>query len=375
VLDLTQRSTPPSRDDDEHPRRAAPLIGQDTVGFGTKDGALSFYGAPYFNGWPQSSSTTHQQVYYSWLERAWRGGLRLMVMLAVTNEALCGSNDGTDCANSMGPINEQLAAALDFESFIDGLSGGPGTGWFRIVRTPAEARTAIRSGKLAVVLGIEVDNLFNCKETGCAPPFDLHAAVSAIYDKGVRHVFPVHNFDNAFGAAATWQDAIGVGQAYPSGAGGRRGLRRPEVMTTGSGSRSRARADPRSTRLRRQRPRSAAGVHERRPLPTTPAATPAAFARPRTAGTAIWACASLDELMDRGMIIDIDHMSNHTSTTRLRSQPSGIQPLPIRSWRATCSSSICTNASSTTTRAATSACAPRRSSPRSKRAAAWSRRC
>ena len=34
-----------------------------------------------------------------------------------------------------------------------------------------------------------------------------------IYDMGVRHVFPMHNFDNGFGAAATWMDPIGVGQA------------------------------------------------------------------------------------------------------------------------------------------------------------------
>jgi hypothetical protein len=113
VLDLTHTiNTALSRDDDESIHEGPlHLLGQDTVGFGTNDGSLSFNGAPYFNGWPHSSSTTHQQVYYSWLERAWRGGLRLMVMLAVTNEALCGSNDGTDCANSMGPINEQLAAA------------------------------------------------------------------------------------------------------------------------------------------------------------------------------------------------------------------------------------------------------------------------
>jgi hypothetical protein len=30
----------------------------------------------------------HQQMYYRWLERAYRGGLRLMVMLAVNNEVI-----------------------------------------------------------------------------------------------------------------------------------------------------------------------------------------------------------------------------------------------------------------------------------------------
>ena len=209
---------------------------RDTIGDGTKDGSRSEYGAPYFSGWPKWTSTTHQQAYYTWLERAWRGGLRAVSMLAVTNEALCKSTNPqvvwTQCENSMGPVIDQLLAAQKFEAFIDDLAdgqingNGAGEGWFRIVTSPEEARAVISSGKLAVMLGIEVDNLFNCKESGCPADFGLPAsatgidtpatldeAVDVLYQLGVRHVFPVHNFDNAFGAAATWQDAIGVGQA------------------------------------------------------------------------------------------------------------------------------------------------------------------
>jgi hypothetical protein len=39
-------------------------------------------GYPQFDGWPRWNNYTGQQMYYRWLERAWRGGLRLMVMLA-----------------------------------------------------------------------------------------------------------------------------------------------------------------------------------------------------------------------------------------------------------------------------------------------------
>ena len=212
------------------------LIG-DTIGDGTQDGSTGNGGAPAFNNWPTWTTTTHQQMYYTWLERAYRGGLRLAVMFAVTNEALCKSTDGNDCANSMGPIDDQLDAAYDFQEFIDGLNGGTGQGWFRIIKDPTEARQVIADGKLAVVLGIEVDNLFNCKEQNdnrpdascpnmrdaegnlitndAGEPIDTIAkAVDYYYDKGVRHVFPIHNFDNAFGAAATWQDVIGIGSAY-----------------------------------------------------------------------------------------------------------------------------------------------------------------
>src|SRR4030095_12636902 len=148
----------------------------DAVGVGTHEGppeclgvlcgAGSDFGSPLFNGWPTFRSTIHQQVYYKWLERAWRGGLRLMGQLAVTNEALCtGSKHlrGTDCTNEMAPVDAQIQATYDFQTYVDSISGGAGMGWFRIVKTPAEARQVISDGKMAVVLGIEVANLFNCK--------------------------------------------------------------------------------------------------------------------------------------------------------------------------------------------------------------------
>ncbi len=208
----------------------------DTSGDGTGDGARTEFGAPYFSGWPKWTSTTHQQTYHVWLERAWRGGLRTTTLFASHVESLCKTSLKSTravswpiCEDSMRHIVDQLVVAREFERFIDFQNGGPGQGWFRIVTTPQQARDAVRAGKLAVVLGIEVDNLFNCKEAGCPADFGLPAAriasfglsqpttleeaVAVIHDMGVRHVFPVHNFDNAFGAAATWMDPIGVGQA------------------------------------------------------------------------------------------------------------------------------------------------------------------
>ncbi|MBL8957742.1 MAG: membrane dipeptidase, partial [Myxococcaceae bacterium] len=231
-------------------------IFDDAVGaVGTLDGAGdSQMGAPAFSGWPQWTSTTHQQNYYKWLERAWRGGLRLIVQMAVTNTALCITNkhlSGVDCTDSMAFADQQLQAAYDFENFID-LKVGNGvdtnSGWFRIVKTPAEARAILQQGKLAVVLGIEVDNLFNCtfpreqctfsaNDTVVACTFSpetlkckdpnapnktsaqyVRDQVDRYYDVwGVRHMFPIHNFDNSFGGAATWQDVIEVGNRWVEG--------------------------------------------------------------------------------------------------------------------------------------------------------------
>jgi microsomal dipeptidase-like Zn-dependent dipeptidase len=216
---------------------------------GTNDATASNFGAPSFNGWPQWTSTIHQQVYYKWLQRAWLGGLRLMVMDAVTNETLCKTGyrlqdfdgtDPTDCTNSMMSIDAQLNAAWDFQTWLDNQYGGPGLGWFRIVTTPQQATQVIQAGNLAVVLGIEVDNLFNChfgadtgtpyepvvypfEQTGTPTTMNTCTAayvqqqVQNYYNMGVRHIFPIHNFDNAYGSPAAWQDSINVGNAVGEG--------------------------------------------------------------------------------------------------------------------------------------------------------------
>lgn len=229
---------------------------EDAVGseLGTLDGSgFAHLGAPVFHGWPQWTSTTHQQSYYKWLERAWRGGMRLIVQMAVNNTALCLTNRqlvGVDCSDTMAFIDQQLQAAYDFEDFIDRRVGGgvdADEGWFRIVRTPLEAREVIAAGKMAVVLGIEVDHLFNCEfpssqcevvdnkivscaivenNDACRDPNDPSKASADwvreqvdFYHEvwGVQHVFPIHNFDNSFGGAATWQSAIEVGNRFVEG--------------------------------------------------------------------------------------------------------------------------------------------------------------
>jgi len=204
----------------------------DTVtGGGTNDGANSNLGVPLFNGWPLWSSTIHQQVYYKWLERAWLGGLRLMVMFAVSNEALCKGGTkvaGTDCSLSMTAVDAQLQAAQTFQTWLDNQYGGPGKGWFQIVKSPGQAERVIQEGKLAVVLGIEVDNLFNCHvQNGNGQPLNGEGPICTdtyvlgelqkYYGMGVRHIFPIHDFDNGYGTTATWQDAINAGNRAAEG--------------------------------------------------------------------------------------------------------------------------------------------------------------
>jgi microsomal dipeptidase-like Zn-dependent dipeptidase len=185
------------------------------------DGQLSHHvgGSPQFDGWPRWNDSNHQQMYYKWLERAWRGGLRLQVLLAVNNETLCEESNkapGYTC-NDMAAVDRQLREARDLEDFIDAQSGGPGLGWFRIVRSAAEARQVIQSGKLAIVLGIEVDSLFGCTVSGPCTDTGVEAALDVYHLLGVRHVFPVHVFDNGFGGAALYTPLFNAGNREVNG--------------------------------------------------------------------------------------------------------------------------------------------------------------
>jgi microsomal dipeptidase-like Zn-dependent dipeptidase len=159
-------------------------------------------GYPEFDGWPRWDSVSHQAVYEDWLYRAVQGGLRLMVMLAVNNERLCKLANKTLSCNDMEAVDRQITAAKDMERYIDAKSGGAGRGWYRIVSTPAEARAVIASGKLAVVLGIEVDYLFNCRKRGDLSADQLREVLDKYYALGVRHLFPVHFGDNGFAGTA-----------------------------------------------------------------------------------------------------------------------------------------------------------------------------
>ena len=169
-------------------------------------------GYPTFTTWPAAPiSATHQVQYYRWLERAYLSGLRLLVQHATTNQVLCqlvtgiGANPKRYDCNDMVAVDRIIESTYALERYVDALAGGPGKGWFRIVFSPAEAREQIKAGKLAVVLGIETSDLFDCylvpfgQFSKCTQE-DVVSKLDEYHEKGVRVLFPVHKFDNAFSA-------------------------------------------------------------------------------------------------------------------------------------------------------------------------------
>lgn len=168
-------------------------------------------GYPEFDGWPRFTSTSHQTVYEDWLYRAYEGGLRLMVVLAVNNEEACNfphpvtggirRAPGRTCDDAEA-IKLQIEGAKEMERYIDKKHGGPGNGWYRIVYSPQQARDAISSGKLAIVLGVEVDYFLNCRTEADCTQDDVRNRLEEYYKMGIRHVFPLHFVSNGFGDVA-----------------------------------------------------------------------------------------------------------------------------------------------------------------------------
>ena len=167
-------------------------------------------GWPTFSGWPLGPRrSTHQTQYWRWLERAWLSGLRLVIQHATTNEVICNFIKGQgiqptryEC-NDMTAVDRILDETYAMQDYIDAQFGGPGEGFFRIVSTPAEARAVIEEGKMAVVLGIETANLFEC--TSVPRPENPECDIEFVREQldyyesiGVRALFPVHKYDNQF---------------------------------------------------------------------------------------------------------------------------------------------------------------------------------
>jgi microsomal dipeptidase-like Zn-dependent dipeptidase len=167
-------------------------------------------GWPSYKDWPSWGGQTHHQTYYLWLQRAWMGGLRLMMNHLVANEEICQlwPLAEHDC-NEMQSIALQRQLVLDLQDYIDAQSGGPGKGFFRIVYDPSEARRVIEDGKLAVILGTENEKIFDCGEYLDAPLCTrehIDEQLDQWHALGLRAIFPIHLLDNAFGGTRLTDD-------------------------------------------------------------------------------------------------------------------------------------------------------------------------
>ncbi|WP_432020944.1 discoidin domain-containing protein [Streptomyces sp. 1222.5] len=189
------------------------------------DGRHDPVGWPTFKDWPAPASLTHNQTYYAWIERAWRGGQRVLVNDLVTNAVICHAYLFKDrSCDEMSAIRLEAKKTYDLQDYIDRMYGGPGKGWFRIVTDSGQAREVIKQGKLAVILGVETSEPFGCKQildsSQCSRE-DIERGLDELYNLGVRSMFLCHKFDNALCGvrfdSGTLGNAINAGQFLSTG--------------------------------------------------------------------------------------------------------------------------------------------------------------
>jgi microsomal dipeptidase-like Zn-dependent dipeptidase len=166
------------------------------------------HGAAGFQDWPSPVVVEHQQMHVTAIHRAYLGGLRLMFAAATDNQLLStlwlktGFNVDSQVPNPDPNFDYNSAVRqLNFiRSFVTANSS-----WMQIVKTPAEARQAINSNKLAVVLSLEMDSL------------TVNQIETLVYAYDVRHVIPIHLANGPFGGSAVYDNAFNTNNWFLNG--------------------------------------------------------------------------------------------------------------------------------------------------------------
>ncbi|MFZ1699290.1 MAG: hypothetical protein WBO10_17010 [Pyrinomonadaceae bacterium] len=164
-------------------------------------------GYPTFGGYPKWNDIAHQKMWVDWIRRSYAGGQRVMVALATHNATLAAAVSGP----GDGPTDDKGSADLqiaEMKAFV-----GRHNDFMEIAYTPADLRRIVAANKMAVVLGLEIDNIggFNkMPNYRTLPPAARAAIIQAelnrLHNNGVRYLFPIHVLDNAFGGTAVYED-------------------------------------------------------------------------------------------------------------------------------------------------------------------------
>jgi len=180
----------------------------------------------------------------------------------------------------MTAVRRQIDQIWALEAFVDLENDGVrnDNGWYRVALSPQKAREIIEDGAMAVVIGIEVDSLFGCKpgNNQCDNAAWLAARIDEVWNLGVRHIYPVHMFDNMFAGGALYGELFMYASYLSTGR---------EVASFDCTGLEQTGPDGERTPVNYEFPCNTRGL--------------------TAAGEKL-----LNALMDRGMLIDVDHLSH-----------------------------------------------------------------
>ncbi|MBX3217624.1 MAG: membrane dipeptidase [Labilithrix sp.] len=253
-------------------------------------------GAPDFANYPAWNDITHQKMWIDWIKRAYDGGLRVMVALATHNETLGAAVSGP----GDGPTDDKASGDLQLDE-IKAMVGRH-RDFMEVALTSADVRRIVLANKLAIVLGVELDNIGNFNRASTLTAATISAELRRLHGKGVRYAFPIHVIDNKFGGTAIYENAFNISNYREFGSFW---SMRCSAPADGIGFRVKndgfdaAVALVKATKL---------GIDIAR-NPPTPPTCPAGTGHMNTRGLTPAGEIAVKEMMKLGMMIDIDHMS------------------------------------------------------------------
>jgi microsomal dipeptidase-like Zn-dependent dipeptidase len=174
-------------------------------------------GYPNFVTWPSWCSILHQQMWIDWIERAHDHGLNIMCALAVSSHCIASAGKTT------GPQDDRQVLYDIVQGIKDMVAS---SNFMEIAYSPEDARRIVGAGKLAVVLGTEMDNLGNwySPADNCPAKFnpnptnaEIQAELDSMWDVGIRYIFPVHLNNTVFGGTALALSTLNVANKFVTG--------------------------------------------------------------------------------------------------------------------------------------------------------------
>lgn len=169
------------------------------------------FGAPDFRHWPVWNDITHQKMWVDWIRRAYSSGLRVMVALAVNNKTLgdATAGPGDYPTDDLSSADLQIA---ETKAFV-----GRHPDFMEMAYSSADLERIVRADKLAVVLGVEVDNIGNQNMFHPLPNALISGEIARLYAEGVRYIFPIHVIDNSFGGTAVYEGSFNTSNYREAG--------------------------------------------------------------------------------------------------------------------------------------------------------------